>query len=300
MSHPLSARYYSDQALQRKVQVVENVLVAKDTFRLRFFCPEIAARIVPGQFIMVRLADCDDPLLGRPLALYDTVLDGSGNAVGLDVVYLVLGKMTSRLAEIKAGASLEIWGPLGNGFAPREAEHLVIVAGGIGQTPFPALAQEVFGHRAYGDPPRPVSPARRISLCYGVRSADYLADVPRFEALGVDVRLSTDDGTCGHHGLVTDLLQEILADALPSGQSEFTEHSPLRIVCCGPEPMMEATARIALKAKVPCQVSLETPMACGIGICFSCVTRVRDSEDTWDYKRTCVEGPVFEAEQIVW
>jgi len=301
MSHPLSARYYSDRALQCRVTIVENVRIAKDTYRLRAHCPEIASRIVPGQFVMVRIADCDDPLLGRPLALYDTVLDDSGNAVGIDIVYLVLGKMTSRLVGLSTGAPLDIWGPLGNGFPPPEVEHLVMVAGGIGQTPFPALAQEAFGHRVYGDPPREFSAVKRVTFCYGARTADYLADVPRFEALGIDVRLSTDDGSFGHHGLVTDLLRDTLAEALPGGQHEAQQASPLRIVCCGPEPMMEATAEIASQANVPCQVSLETPMACGIGICFSCVTRVRDGEGgDWDYKRTCVEGPIFDAEQIIW
>ena len=297
MSHPLSASYYPDQATQAKVRILENTPLAKETFRLRFDCPEIASRIVPGQFIMVRLAGYDDPLLGRPLALYDTVLDVSGNPTGLDIVYLVLGKMTSRLAQLTAGVELDVWGPLGNGFPPQEADHLVMVAGGIGQTPFPALAQEVFGRRSYGDPPRTASSTQRVTLCYGARSAEYLADVARFEQMGVDVRLSTDDGTMGHQGLVTDLLKDMLAEKTTAGSSASER---TRIVCCGPEPMMEAVARIASQADIPCQVSLETPMACGIGICFSCVTRVRDASGTWDYKRTCVDGPVFEASQIDW
>jgi dihydroorotate dehydrogenase electron transfer subunit len=290
MKNPLRARYYPDQARQCRAEIIENVPLAKDTYRTRFLCPEIAVNILPGQFIMLRLAACDDPLLGRPLALYDTVVDESGVAVGLDVVYLVLGKMTSRLARMGAGGELELWGPLGNGFAPRPTGHLLMVAGGIGQTPFPALAQEYLGHRRYGSPPRNVPAADRVTLCYGARSADYLADLERFERLGVDVKFSTDDGSAGHQGLVTDLLEELLS----------ADTGDARVVCCGPEPMMAATAELAAKAGVPCQVSLETPMACGIGICFSCVTRVRDSEGLWDYKRTCVEGPVFDAEQIVW
>src|SRR5690606_7753624 len=112
------------------------------TYRVRFRCPEIARAIVPGQFVMLRLAGFDDPLLGRPLALYDTFDDDEGQPVGIDVVYLVIGKMTRHLAEFTPGQKLELWGPLGNGFPPREVEHLVMVAGGIGQTPFLALAQE--------------------------------------------------------------------------------------------------------------------------------------------------------------
>lgn len=290
MSNPLHAQYYPDHAQHCCAEVAENVRLAKDIYRIRFRCPEIAAKILPGQFIMLRLASCEDPLLGRPLALYDTVLDASGNAVGLDIVYLVLGKMTSRLVQLSVGGKLELWGPLGNGFLPQPTTHLVMVAGGIGQTPFPALAQEYLGHRCYGDPPRDVPRAQRVSFCYGARSAHYLADVERFEQLGVDVKLSTDDGSCGHHGLVTDVLEELLS----------ADRGDIRVVCCGPEPMMAATAKLAAELDVPCQVSLETPMACGIGICFTCVARVRDEAGNWDYKRTCVEGPVFDAEKILW
>ncbi len=292
MTHPLSASHYSDHASQAKVRIVENVPIAKQTYRLRFDCQEIATRIVPGQFVMIRLADCHDPLLARPFALYDTVLGVSGKPVGLDIVYLVLGKMTTRLAGLLPGTELDVWGPLGNGFSSQESGHLVMVAGGIGQTPFPALAQEAFGRRSYGDPPRPVAAVQRVTLCYGARSSDYLADIDRFEHLGVDVRVSTDDGTAGHKGLVTDLVKDVLAEKKADEQ--------IRIVCCGPEPMMESVAAIAAQADISCQVSLETPMACGIGICFSCVTRVRDATGAWDYKRTCVDGPVFGASQSEW
>lgn len=290
MSNPLHAKYYADEAVSRRVTVVENVQLARDTFRVRFECPEIAASIVPGQFLMLRLADLNDPLLGRPLALYDTVLDESGNAVGVDVVYLVLGKMTTRLSRFVPGQELEVWGPLGNGFPPQDCDHLIMVAGGIGQTPFMALANEQLCNRVYGV--RTVDPVVRATFCYGARSKDLLAGVDDFASTGLDVRICTDDGTAGHHGLVTDELQLLLSGR---GSEERT-----RIVCCGPEPMMEAVADMAAGFDVPCQVSLETPMACGIGICFSCVAKVRDDDGEWDYKRTCVDGPIFDAERIEW
>ena len=107
-----------------------------------------------------------------------------------------------------------------------------------------------------------------------------------FRRAGVEVQMSTDDGSLGHHGLVTDLIQPVVE------QSPW----PCRIVCCGPEAMMEATAKIASELGVPCQVSLESPMACGIGICFSCVKKIRDASGRLDYRRTCVEGPVFDAD----
>ena len=288
MTDPQHAVSYPDRAWHGGVTIEENVRVARDTYRVRFRCPEMASRILPGQFLMVRLAASDDPLLGRPLALYDTVLDPDGRPSGLNVVYLAVGKMTHRLAACRSGERLEVWGPLGNGFSPTATEHLVMVAGGIGQTPFLALAQEILGLRSYGDPARDAPRAEKVTLCYGARNKDYFAGVEDFERVGVDVRLSTDDGSTGHRGLVTDLVRPAV------------EGSSLacRVVCCGPEPMMETTANIARELGLPCQVSLETPMACGIGACFSCVAKVRDRSGGWDYRRTCVEGPVFDAEDV--
>lgn len=280
--------HYADHAWHGTVTVEENVPLARETYRLRFRCAEIAARMVPGQFLMLRLAGTDDPLLGRPLAIYDTVPAGDGASAGLDIVYLALGKMTRRLARLQPGQPLEVWGPLGNGFPVVPTEHLLMVAGGIGQTPFLALAQEALGLKRYGEPARQMPRAARVSLCYGARSQEYLAGVEDFQRLGVEVHLATDDGSVGRPGFVTDLIRPLLADAPQSS----------RIVCCGPEAMMQATARLAEELSVPCQVSLETPMSCGIGVCFSCVAKIRDAEGTWDYRRTCVEGPVFEARDV--
>lgn len=308
MNSPLHAEFYADRAVYETVEIVENTRLAKDTYRLRFHAPLLARRIVPGQFLMLRLAEMSDPLIGRPLALYDTVLSAGGDPEGVDVVYLVKGKLTNRLWQMQPGQTIDVWGPLGNGFGFSDAsqkrlscdtsqkrpvvptEHLIMVAGGIGQSPFLALAQEALGRKKYGDPLRDASRALHVTFCYGARTADYLAGVEDFEQLGIDVRLATDDGSRGHHGFVTDVLKPLLTE----------HHGRPRIVCCGPEPMMEAVAKIAHAAHIPCQVSLETPMACGVGICFTCVARVRQPDGGWDYKRTCVEGPVFDAERIEW
>jgi dihydroorotate dehydrogenase electron transfer subunit len=173
VKNQLGADHYADAAYQYEVKVQENILLARDTYRIRFHCPELARLILPGQFVMVRLAGCDDPLLGRPFALYDTVLDEDGQPIGIDVVYLVIGKMTHRLAQCDPGCRLDIWGPLGNGFSVDSVEHLVMVAGGIGQTPFLALGRQFLDSRSYGDPQQHVQPAARVTLCYGVRSAEY-------------------------------------------------------------------------------------------------------------------------------
>jgi dihydroorotate dehydrogenase electron transfer subunit len=289
--HALSAAYYADNAKQHRVTITQNEQLARDTYRVRFDCPELASTIVPGQFLMLRLAHDSDPLLGRPFALYDTVVDAEGMPVGVDVVYLVVGKMTAQLANCKPGDELDVWGPLGNGFSSEPVDHLIMVAGGIGQTPFLALGREFLGGRRYGNGHRNVMPAAKVTMCYGVRGKDYLAGVEDFRQCGIDLKVSSDDGSAGYHGLVTELLETVLAEnPVPSR----------RIACCGPERMMEAVAGIARVNNVPCEVSLETPMACGIGICFSCVVRTEQPGGDWDYKRTCVEGPVFDARKIVW
>lgn len=279
---------YADRAWQGTIVIDENVRLARDTYRLRARCPRIASAVLPGQFVMLRLAGQNDPLLGRPLAVYNVVNDAQGQPTGVDIVYLVVGKMTERLARLAPGALLEIWGPLGNGFPSIEADHLVLVAGGIGQTPLLLLAEEHCGTRGFGYPPRRVAQAKQVTLCYGVRTQEYLAGVEDFERLGVQVHVSTDDGSVGHHGLVTDLVAPVIAKG--SGTC--------RIACCGPEPMMRAVAALAEGLGVGCHLSLETPMACGVGACFSCVAKVRDGAGGWDYRRTCVEGPVFDARDI--
>lgn len=277
---------YPDRAWCGPTEVVENLEIARDTYRIRFGCPTLAAAILPGQFLMLRLAGIDDPLLGRPLAMYDVVLEG-GSPWGVDVVYQAVGKMTRRLAGHRRGDRLEVWGPLGNGFPVFDAEHLIMVGGGIGQTPFYALGQEVSG-RSYGGGDGRRHSVRRATLCYGVRTAAMLAGVDDFRSAGIEVHLSTDDGTAGRRGLVTELVEPLIRQ---SG-------SRSSLVCCGPEPMLKAASQLARGLGVPCHVSLETPMACGLGICFSCVAKVRDGQGGWDYRRTCVEGPVFDAEKI--
>jgi len=303
--NPLHAQYYADQASILRTRIVEQQWLARDTVRIRFLAPSIAAQSIPGQFVMLRLASCNDPLLARPLAVYDSSDDPQEGWV--DLVYLVKGKFTQRLSKLPPGVPLDVWGPLGNGFATRPAGHLIMVAGGIGQTPFLTLAKQHRGLRSFGQPAASVAPSERITFLYGARSADYLAGLEDFSQTGIELRIATDDGSRGHQGFVTQLLEELLTEVkglAPSPVAETADHAndgdPLRIACCGPEVMMEAVSQIAAAANVPCEVSLETPMACGIGICFTCVAKVKTADGEWDYKRTCVEGPIFSAQSLEW
>lgn len=266
-------------------RVLENCQLAEKTFRIRLHFPQLARKIEPGQFVMIRLPDHTDPLLGRPFALYDIC------AEAIDIVYLVIGKLTTALAKLNSNDEVEVWGPLGNGFPDLTGNnHVALVAGGIGQTPFLAETHLLLGSRGYGSIPKRIR-AEKVSFYYGVRNQRYLAGLDDFEKAGATLAIATDDGSFGFHGFVTDLLASQLR-ASP-------EERPNHILGCGPEPMLKILAALAEHENIPCHVSLETPMACGVGACFSCVTPVR-TDDGWDYKRVCVDGPIFCSKDLVW
>jgi dihydroorotate dehydrogenase electron transfer subunit len=272
--------------------VVFNESIARDTFRMRIRQPEIASRILPGQFVMLRIPGRLDPLLARPFALYDTAELSPHGAEAIDLVYLVLGNGTRSLVSLGVGDTVDLWGPLGNTFPtslPGGTNcRLLIVAGGIGQTPFPAVLQELFGRKRFGDR-RIASAPRSVTFCWGVRSANLFARLCDYEMERVAVRLATDDGSLGFHGTVTSLVEGEWDDSDP----------PTAIFGCGPEPMLARLAAVSAKRRTPCWVSLETKMACGYGVCFSCVCPVRDANG-WDYHRVCLDGPVFRADRIAW
>ena len=199
--------------------------------------------------------------------------------------------MTGRLAELADGKSLEVWGPLGKPFrGPGGAEHVTLVAGGIGQTPFLAWRGSCSGHarlrRAVHRPRTGEERCRSTMARCGPRISPPASRT--FGAAGVDVHLASDDGSARQRGFVTELLESNVAES-PSAAA--------RGMRTGADAA-RGLAKLAAKWNVPCQVSLETPMACGVGICFSCVTKVQTAEG-WDYQRTCVDGPGFDAAKLV-
>jgi dihydroorotate dehydrogenase electron transfer subunit len=240
--------------------------------------PAIAGLAAPGQFLMIKTAPGSRPLLRRPLSIHGR----SGGA--LDLFFKVEGEGTTLLAGKKPGETLDILGPLGKGFdlslglagrKPAEAPA-VAAGGGRGIAPLAFLAAEM---RAAGRP---------LKVLYGGRTA---ADIPlkdRLEAAGFRLECSTDDGSFGFKGLVTDLLSE-----------EIRHTPPAAVYACGPEPMLEAAARIAAAAGLPAELSLEARMGCGFGACWGCVHRLRkNGEEAW--VKVCEEGPVFSGGDVVW
>ena len=276
-----------------RTEVSENVPLADGIYRMRLPVPELARTIVPGQFVMVRAPQRTDPLLARPFGLRDTVLDETGRPAAIDIAYEVVGKLTGLMADWKGGSPVEVWGPLGNGFGPLRdgMDTVVLVSGGIGCSPFPALVRHWSGQRSYGEPAQP-GPSRvpAIEMFYGARTAGCFAGLDEFQSMHVEPHLATDDGTRGHHGLVTDLVAEWL-----DGHRTDTCH----LVACGPPGMLQATGELARRFGTSAQLSLESRMACGYGVCFSCVTKIRTPDGNWDYRRVCTDGPVFAAADVV-
>jgi dihydroorotate dehydrogenase electron transfer subunit len=243
--------------------------------------PGVAARVEPGQFVMVRTAPGQDPLLRRPFSIFEILRERDGTPNGFTILSKRVGPGTARLYGAKAGDVLSCLGPLGRPFAlvepPTEAW---MVAGGVGLAPFATLAERL---RARGC---------AVTLFYGARRAAELFAVDLFERLGVRLVLATEDGSCGVHGRITEPLAEELGRAQPD--------RPLMLYACGPEPMLVAISQLAGDHGRPSQLAMERVMGCGMGGCFSCVVRLRQADGTARYVRSCIEGPTFRGEDVVW
>lgn len=272
--------YTSPMPVDVDAAVISNTRLSDDYSVLALAAPEVAARARPGQFVMVKTARGADPLLRRPFSIFEILRGTDGAPVGITLLNKRVGAGTGRLYDTAPGARVACLGPLGRPFEPvTPPAQAWMVAGGVGLAPFVTLAEAV---RAAGGTPR---------LFYGARAATDLYYVDLFERMGVQVTLATEDGSLGHAGFVTDPL----ATALHAEAGR-----DLHLYVCGPTPMMRAVARLAASHAVPCDVSLEQVMGCGLGGCYSCVVAARDGGGAPHFVRSCLEGPVFDASRIVW
>ena len=224
----------------------------------------------PGQFFMLRTAERWPVLLPRPFSLYDCAPDGSWGSFLIKPI----GDGTRALCDLEPGERIVCTGPLGRSF-PLDIADPVCVAGGVGLAPFLLLARHEHAH------------GRRLRLLFGGRDRSALAGIDDFAAIA-QVAAATDDGSHGHRGMITSLLQEQI--------SRGTVRSDDVVFCCGPDPMMHAVAALCERHQRRCFLSLETYMACGYGVCNGCTVAVRGERfHGWPYSRTCIEGPVYEA-----
>lgn len=264
-------------------QVAENESLGGGYVLTTFHAPEIAALCEPGQFVMAGALDPTELLLRRPFSIClrgpgDDRTGGGPRTIGL--LYRVVGRGTSFLASLKPGAEAALLGPLGRGFTlPRDGEIPVIAAGGVGIAAFPYFVETLVAH---GTPP---------TLCYGGRTKDDLPMLDWLRERAARTFVTTDDGSAGEKGFVTAPLDRELA----------TPGAQRRVYACGPHAMMRATAAVAAGRGTPCEVALETPMACGYGVCVGCVVEVKEYQGAYGrYRRACVDGPVMDASEIAW
>jgi dihydroorotate dehydrogenase electron transfer subunit len=262
--------------------VIENRRLSADYNVLSLAAPEIAASARPGQFVMIKTSGGQDPLLRRPFSIFEILRDDRGNPAGVSIFNKRIGAGTTLLSRVEAGARLPLLGPLGRPFEPIDPPaEAWMVAGGVGLAPFVTLADALAARK---------TPA---TLFYGARRAEELYCVELFEALGVRIVLSTEDGSRGVRGRITVPLEAALSER-PLG-------NPVKLFVCGPTPMMRACAQLAGTHGRACDVSLEQVMGCGLGGCYSCVVSARGVDGgPPHHTRTCIEGPVFDAQRIVW
>lgn len=254
-------------ALLERVEVRANDRVAEGVGLLALSAPRIAASVRPGQFVHLRIAEGADFILRRPFSVHRA----SGDTI--EVLYQVLGRGTRELAEARPGRVMDAIGPLGTGWEVGEGvSHVLLVAGGLGAAPLGMLAETLAARGV------------AVSVAQGAPTASRLVARELFESVARRVELATDDGSAGVRGFVTQASERLLAEDRPD------------LVCaCGPEVMARAVAAQAASAGVPCKVSLERLMACGVGACLSCVVSTRSGQ-----KRACCDGPVFDAGEVCW
>jgi dihydroorotate dehydrogenase electron transfer subunit len=264
-----------------KAAVLENRRLSEHYSVLVLHAPPIAAAAQPGQFVMLKPARGSDPLLRRPFSVFEIVRDADGEPTAISILNKRAGVGTQLLYDVEPGMTIACLGPLGTPFEPvAPPAEAWLVAGGVGLAPFITLATRL---REIGT---------RATLFYGARSAAELYYVDEFDRLGVQTVLATEDGSRGAAGRVTAPLGRALDAAGPERQ--------IKLFVCGPTPMMRAVARLAAEHRRPCDVSLEQVMGCGLGGCYSCVVPTREPGQRPHFVRSCIEGPVFDAERLVW
>jgi len=251
---------------------------------LTIVAPEIGERIRPGQFVNIRCGDDRAHILRRPFSVCRVHKRG-GWASTIEVVFDIRGPGSHYLSQLRGHAIVDLIGPLGRGFLlPKRRAHCLLVGGGIGATPLFFLADELRNE------------GHRVDFILGARSVGFLLNQIEARRLSSVCRITTEDGSAGEKGRVTDVLGEVVE----KGDTEV-------VYTCGPHPMLAAISSFCSGRQIPVQVAVEELMACGYGVCMTCVMPLRRpdrkgeaSEDPVVYARSCTEGPVFNGGSVIW
>ena len=266
--------------VQIKANIIEKKQYGADGVLFRLIAPEIVKDAQPGQYTLIRCGDGYDPLLRRPFSFHR--IDKKQGAI--DILFRIVGKGTTLLAEKNAGDTCDILGPLGNGFKfDDKVNRPILLAGGMGVAPLFALADQM------------VKTGLNPLVFLGAKTKEELWCAENFKSLGCETHLATDDGSFGFKGTVLELFKSAIRPSTPFRINN--PQSAIVIYGCGPKVMLHQLAKLALEQKFRCQISLEESMACGLGACQGCVVSVVGPEK---YKLVCKDGPVFNSSEIKW
>lgn len=259
--------------IQENTTVVEHRLFQGDYRLLRLSAPLIGPLVKPGQFVHLRIPRFEHAVLRRPFSVF------RADSTGISILYKAVGKGTAALATVVDGEPVNLVGPLGNGFPTlaNRAALPVLIAGGYGNAALYLQAAEL--------------PVKGVAF-FGGRTAGDILCMDQFEALGWEVRVTTDDGSLGQKGLVTVALDPWLEEQKAQGQT-------VELFACGPNAMLKAIGERAIHKGLTAWLSMDRNMACGVGACLTCVIK-RKTADGWEWARCCKDGPVFNAEEILW
>jgi dihydroorotate dehydrogenase electron transfer subunit len=249
-------------------QVASVRRVSNDVYVLGLHAPDIASSLLPGQFLNIRVSDSLVPLLRRPFSAYRV------QGAVVEIIFQRIGTGTSLLSMKREGDTVDVLGPLGHPFSLDSPEYdtALLIAGGLGVAPVPLLTRSM------------IERGKHFETFLGGRRDDALLE----EGLQ-HLQVATDDGSKGFHGTVVELVRDWLDTAHPAGP---------KIFACGPTPMLRAVAKLARDQGIPCEVSLEGSMACGIGICQGCPVELAGKGEI-RYALMCKDGPAFDAAQII-
>ncbi len=286
-----------------RATIAFNRSISTAYLHLGITAPGLPKTFRAGKFVMVRPAWVEDPFLPRAFSIYrisgrlgDARFPGADGSPVVEILYKVLGKGTQCLARMEPDQEVEILGPLGNSFHPPDDHELpVLVAGGIGVPPIAALASQIRNS---------TFDIRNFQVFLGGKTHEDILCVKDFDEAGATIHITTEDGSQGTRGLVTDLLRPFLLSHRPApspsrhGSTQAQPRAPIGLYTCGPPGMLAAVAALAEEFSIPCQASLEANMACGFGACMGCAVEVRTERTS--YKLVCMDGPVFDTREIVW
>lgn len=262
--------------VNEQAHILTNEDVGPNLHLMRLLSPRIASNIRPGQFVHMKIPGMDTHILRRPFSVYARQMhEGT-----LDILYQVVGFGSGHMATLAPGdEGVELIGPVGRAWQPpTDIGRALLVGGGVGAAPLFMLAEHL---RAAGVD---------TDVVLGAQTEEALACRVRYEGiLAAPPRCATDDGSFGREGFCTSLVAESLADAETAGISYDY------VAVCGPDPLMKAVSTMAAARDIPCEVSLERRMACGVGACLSCIVDTVDGK-----KRACVDGPIFDARKVRW